>query len=119
MFVGRGRFVSDHKRDSRLADTAGSDDRDEPPPVEPVAQRQDDILAADYAQSRGWQARSARRSGRQVAGSRLGDWRDEAISTPGYGDDIACAVPAVVERFSQQGDLGPEIAFFDDDVGPN
>src|SRR5258708_13540898 len=44
---------------------------------------------------------------------------DEPIAPTGHGRDVAVALLAVAQRASQGGDLHLEIAFLDEDVGPD
>ena len=116
------QVMADRHRDRRLADPAGTDDRDQACSVQPSRKPENIVVAPDHPDGTGGQVAvgEARRRCRLLGQlARLHDRRHEAVASPGQGLDVACAVLPIAERLAQAGHVEPQAAFFHPDVGPD
>jgi hypothetical protein len=124
--IGRGQRGRDDHRDGRLADPAGPDQRDQPPPRRLRDEVVDQGLATDDATERQGEPHDRRRTNRRRAVRRLlggldgglrPQRRGEAVAAPSHGDDDPRG--AVTERLAQHGHVHPQIGVVDKGVRPH
>src|SRR6516165_4819359 len=123
--------MADGHRNGGFADAASADNRDKAGRSHLRRYSENVLVAPDHADQTARQIGMGKAGGARGHGDRgTGDNRRgviarplyrgyEAVTPPSQGCDVSRAVLAVVERLAQAGDMEPQAAFFDGDVGPN
>ena len=120
---GLDQMMSDRDRDRGFANAANADDGDKARSGQLSRELENVIVAPDHSRSSGragWRAENWRQPSIAPCPDRSTVRSGPRSSSPArQGGYVSCAVLSIAQRLAQAGDVKPQTAFFDGDVGPD